>query len=102
MKFGQRLFWCLCATIIFSSPAFAQRATLTGTVTDQTGAVIARGKAFREDFLLADLNVDAVVRHRMAQRRAKSLGGKLARTIERVAVKLPAFSKRTTVRSMSW
>ncbi|MEC4890125.1 MAG: NAD+ synthase [Nitrospira sp.] len=66
-------------------------------VLDQTGTVIARGKAFQEDFLVADVNVDAVVRQRMAQRRAKALGGKLASVVERVMVKLPAPSKRARV-----
>jgi NAD+ synthase (glutamine-hydrolysing) len=63
-------------------------------VLDQTGAVIARAKAFQEDFLLADLNVDAVMRHRMAQRRTKALSGKLAGAVERITVKLPAAPKR--------
>ncbi|HSN04647.1 MAG TPA: NAD+ synthase [Nitrospira sp.] len=66
-------------------------------VIDQTGAVIARGKAFQEDFLLVDVNVDAVSRQRMAQRRTKALGGKLAGALERVTVKLPAPSKRIRV-----
>ncbi len=66
-------------------------------VLDQTGAVIARAKAFEEDFLLVDVNADAVVRHRMAQRRTKALSGKLAGAVERVTVKLPAASKRARV-----
>ncbi|MCC6141315.1 MAG: NAD+ synthase [Nitrospira sp.] len=66
-------------------------------VLDQTGAVIARAKAFQEDFLLADLNVDAVVRHRMAQQRTRALSGKLANAVERMTVKLPAAPKRARV-----
>jgi len=66
-------------------------------VLDQDGAVIARAKAFQEDFLLADLNVDAVMRHRMAQRRTKALSGKLAGAVERITVKLPAAPKRARV-----
>ncbi len=66
-------------------------------VLDQTGAVIARAKAFQEDFLLADLNIDAVVRHRMAQPRTRALSGKLANAVERMTVKLPAATKRARV-----
>ncbi|ULA64416.1 MAG: Glutamine-dependent NAD(+) synthetase [Nitrospira sp.] len=66
-------------------------------VLDQTGAVIARAKAFQEDFLLADLNVDAVARHRMTQQRTRALSGKLANAVERMTVKLPAATKRARV-----
>ncbi|MDO9119611.1 MAG: NAD+ synthase [Nitrospira sp.] len=66
-------------------------------VLDQTGAVIARAKAFQEDFLLVDLNADAVMRHRMAQRRNKALSAKLAGAVERMTVKLPAAPKRARV-----
>lgn len=41
MKLGRKLFGALCVIAIFAGAAFAQRATLSGTVTDQTGAVIA-------------------------------------------------------------
>lgn len=63
-------------------------------VVDHTGAVIARGQAFQEDFLLADLNIDAVARHRMAPRRGKSATGKLAGLVDRIAVRVPAAPAR--------
>ncbi|MEP6888458.1 MAG: NAD+ synthase [Nitrospirales bacterium] len=53
-------------------------------VVDQTGEVILRGKAFEEDLLIADLNIDGVTRTRLAHtRRAfrKSLP-----TVDRVVV----------------
>ncbi|MBI3604362.1 MAG: NAD+ synthase [Nitrospirae bacterium] len=55
-------------------------------ILDQTGEVIVRGKAFEEDFLLADLNVGAVSRNRLAQGRKKWPAGRTSATIERVVV----------------
>lgn len=63
-------------------------------VLDRTGSVIARAKAFEEDLLLVDINVNGVMRHRMAQGRGKTLNGKPAGAVERVTVKLPAPPKR--------
>lgn len=56
-------------------------------IVDQTGEVIARAKAFEEELLVADLNVEAVGRGRLARGRKKELGGKAARAVERIAVK---------------
>lgn len=53
-------------------------------ILDQTGDVIARAKAFEEDFLVADLNIEAVARSRMAHGRRKALAGKFASAVERV------------------
>ncbi len=57
-------------------------------ILDQAGEVIARGRAFQEDLLLADLNVEAVVRGRMARGRKKALSGKAAAAVDRLAVKV--------------
>ncbi len=65
-------------------------------ILDQAGDVIARGKAFEEDLIVADLAVDAVVRGRMAQGRRKSLTSKLAASVERTAVSLPARAAKGT------
>ncbi len=53
-------------------------------ILDQTGDVILRGKAFEEDLLLADLNVAAVARSRVAPSRKKWAGGRGA--IDRVVI----------------
>lgn len=55
-------------------------------ILDQSGEVIARGRAFEEDLLVADLNMDAVVRARVAQGRKKWLGGKRATLADRVVI----------------
>jgi NAD+ synthase (glutamine-hydrolysing) len=55
-------------------------------ILDQTGEVIARGKAFEEDLIVADLNVDAVTRNRMAQGRKKRFTVAMMEAVERVAV----------------
>jgi len=55
-------------------------------ILDQSGEVIVRGKAFEEDFLLADLNVGAVSRARVAQGRRKWSVGRTPAAIERVVV----------------
>lgn len=60
-------------------------------IVDQNGEVIARSKAFEEALLVADLNVEGVARGRLAHGRKKSLAGKLAGSVERIAVKIPAL-----------
>jgi NAD+ synthase (glutamine-hydrolysing) len=59
-------------------------------VVDLAGEVVARGKAFQEELVVADLNVDAVTRARIARGRKKHLSGKAASVIDRLMVKLPA------------
>ncbi len=59
-------------------------------IVDQAGEVIARGKAFLEDLVIADLNVEALVRARIARGRKKNLSGKGTAVVDRVALKLPA------------
>ncbi|MEQ1793565.1 MAG: NAD+ synthase [Nitrospira sp.] len=56
-------------------------------ILDQTGEVIVRAKAFDEDMIVADLNVDAVARGRMAHGRKKRFTAAMAACVERVAVK---------------
>jgi NAD+ synthase (glutamine-hydrolysing) len=59
-------------------------------IVDQNGEVIARAKAFDEDFLVADLNLEPVSRARLAHSRKKTLSGKTAASVERVTAKLPS------------
>ena len=67
-------------------------------ILDQTGEVIARGKAFDEDLILADLNIDAVARNRMAHGRKKRITVAMAAAVERVAAKTTKVPmKRTRV-----
>ncbi|HXF91945.1 MAG TPA: NAD+ synthase [Nitrospiraceae bacterium] len=63
-------------------------------ILDQTGDVIARGKAFEEDLLVADLNIEAVARFRMAHGRRKALAGKFASVIDRVDLVMPTASRK--------
>ncbi len=53
---------------------------------DQTGEVIVRGKAFEEDLLVADLNIAAVARARLAHGRKKWAGGRSREAVERLVV----------------
>jgi NAD+ synthase (glutamine-hydrolysing) len=65
-------------------------------IVDQAGEIIARGAAFQEDLIVADLNVEAVARGRMAQGRKRTLTGKAAAVTDRLIVKIPtAKTKRT-------
>ena len=55
-------------------------------ILDQSGEVVLRGKAFEEEMLVADLNVAAVTRDRMAQGRKKWGGGRTRAAVERIVV----------------
>ena len=55
-------------------------------IVDQNGEVVARAKAFEEDLLVADLNVEGVARNRLIHGRRKSLARKMAGVIERIEV----------------
>ncbi|OGW67274.1 MAG: NAD+ synthase [Nitrospirae bacterium RIFCSPLOWO2_02_FULL_62_14] len=55
-------------------------------ILDQAGEVVLRGKAFEEAMLVADLNVAAVSRDRMAQGRKKWGGGRTRAAVERIVV----------------
>ncbi len=64
-------------------------------ILDQSGEVVLRGKAFEEDMLVADLNVVAVARDRMAQGRKKWGGGRTRATVDRIVVsESPRATKR--------
>jgi NAD+ synthase (glutamine-hydrolysing) len=64
-------------------------------ILDQAGEVVLRGRAFEEDLLVADLNVAAVARGRLAQGRKKWASGRGRITVERVVV---SKSLRTAAR----
>ncbi len=66
-------------------------------IIDQNGDVIARAKAFEEDLLVADLNVEAVGRGRLAHGRKKSLSGKIAAAVERIAATVPSVRTRSRI-----
>jgi len=55
-------------------------------ILDQAGEVILRGKAFDEDLLVADLNVEAVARARLSGGRKKWVGGGAGRAVDRLVV----------------
>jgi NAD+ synthase (glutamine-hydrolysing) len=59
-------------------------------IVDQNGEVVARAKAFEEDLIVADLNVDGVARGRLAPGRSKRLTRGMPGSIERVMVKSAA------------
>lgn len=56
-------------------------------ILDQTGSVIARAKAFEEDLLIADLDIDAVARGRSVSGRRQTSSRKSVFPVERVFVK---------------
>jgi len=58
-------------------------------IVDQAGEIVARGKAFEQDLIVADLDVAAVGRARMAQGRKAPLSPRVAALIDRVDVRLP-------------
>lgn len=64
-------------------------------IADQTGEIIARGKAFEEDLIIADLNVAAVGRARLAQGRKRSVPPRVAALVDRIDVRLPARKSRS-------
>jgi len=66
-------------------------------IVDQAGEVVARGKAFEQDLMVADLDVAAVGRARQAQGRKKSLSPRVAALIDRVDVRLPARKSQSVV-----
>lgn len=55
-------------------------------ILDQSGEVVLRGKAFEEDLLVADLNVAAVARGRLAQGRKKWGSGRVQGSVDRLVV----------------
>jgi NAD+ synthase (glutamine-hydrolysing) len=63
-------------------------------ILDPSGNVIARGHAFREELLVADLNVDAVSGGRMAHGRKAALTGKAVSVVDRLVVNRTAIKKK--------
>jgi len=55
-------------------------------IVDQHGEVVARAKAFEEDLLVADLDVEEGTRNRLARGRKKPLPRRIAGVTERIAV----------------
>ncbi len=68
-------------------------------ILDHRGEVIARGKAFEEDLIVADLNMEAVARERRTQGRKKALSKQVAAAVEMCSAALPTLSK-TRVRAV--
>jgi NAD+ synthase (glutamine-hydrolysing) len=62
-------------------------------ILDHQGEVVARGKAFEEDLIVADLNMEAVARARRTHGRKKLLPKQVASAVEICAASLPAVSK---------
>jgi len=67
-------------------------------ILDHQGEVIARGKAFEEDLIVADLNMEAVTRARRTGRK-KLLPRRVASAVEVCAAPLPSVQK-TRVRAV--
>ncbi len=63
-------------------------------ILDQSGHVVARGHAFREELLVADLSVDVVSRGRMAHRRKATLTGKAVSVVDRLVANEKARKKK--------
>jgi NAD+ synthase (glutamine-hydrolysing) len=59
-------------------------------ILDQSGEVVLRGKAFEEDLLVADVNVAAVARGRLAQGRKKWGGGRTRMAVDRIVASGPS------------
>ncbi len=66
-------------------------------IVDQAGEIVGRGKAFEQDLIVADLDVVAVGRARLAQGRKKPLPPRVAALIDRVDVRLPARKPQSVV-----
>ena len=67
-------------------------------ILDPSGNVIARGHAFREELLVADLNVDAVSRGRVTHGRKAALIGKAVSAVDRLVANETAIKKRDRIR----
>jgi NAD+ synthase (glutamine-hydrolysing) len=65
-------------------------------VLDQHGEMIVRGRAFEEDLLVVDLDVEAVTRGRMAHGRKKSLSGRVAAAVDRLTATTPTGKLKRT------
>jgi NAD+ synthase (glutamine-hydrolysing) len=66
-------------------------------IVDQAGEIVARGKAFEQELIVADLDVAAVGRARQAQGRKKTLAPRVAALVDRVEVRLQARNSQSIV-----
>ena len=64
-------------------------------IIDQNGKTIARGKQFEEDYIVADLDVEAIFRHRLhdPRRRKEKLNGEQDRMVHYVELPSPDFTR---------
>ena len=64
-------------------------------IIDQNGKTIARGKQFEEDYVVADLDVEAIFRHRLhdPRRRKEKLNGEQDRVVHFVELPSPDFTR---------
>ncbi|MCS6303862.1 MAG: NAD+ synthase [Nitrospira sp.] len=67
-------------------------------ILDQSGNVVARGHAFREELLVADLNVNAVSRGRMTYGRKAALTGRAVSAVDHLVVNGTAINKKKRTR----
>ena len=65
-------------------------------ILDQSGNVIARGHAFREELLVADLPVDRSLPRHVLRGRKASLRVKGASVVDRIVVNIPAVKRKRT------
>jgi NAD+ synthase (glutamine-hydrolysing) len=66
-------------------------------IVDQTGEVVARARGFEEDLLVADLNIESVVRARSAHGRKSGVSGQVEAAIDRISIRKAALPKRSRV-----
>ena len=64
-------------------------------IVDHTGEIIARARGFEEDLLVADVNVDAVARARVAQGRKPGMSGNSESAVDRITIKGRSAAKRS-------
>lgn len=69
-------------------------------ILDRAGGVLARGGAFQEELVVADVGVDAVPSGRRTQRRKTRIAESIGADLDRYLVKMPAIEKmRPPIRS---
>jgi len=67
-------------------------------IVDQNGEVVARAKAFEENLLVTDLDVEGIARDRLTQGRRKPLARRITGAIEQIVVEsVPAVEARSRI-----
>ncbi len=66
-------------------------------IVDHTGEIVARGKAFEQDLLIADLDVAAVGRARQGEGRKKPLPTRVSALVDRVEVRVPTRKSQSVM-----